>query len=146
MIFQVSNAFKIKTPQGIVGLEPGAVVDFPPDKAEPLVNAGKIIPFRKGGPLPEKAPAKPFVDTFKEAMNDLEERYLPGALDFIREDFPDLAQEIQEAEKRINFLKVNLRLCRGLPEFDNSGNKESLPTVNRSKFTEKEAFMEHTRV
>lgn len=104
MIFQVSNAFKIKTPQGIVGLEPGAVVDFPPDKAEPLVNAGKIIPFRKGGPLPEKAPAKPFVDTFKEAMNDLEERYLPGALDFIREDFPDLAQEIQEAEKRINQL------------------------------------------
>jgi hypothetical protein len=104
MIFQVSNAFKIKTPQGIVGLEPGAVVDFPPDKAEPLVTAGKIIPFRKGGPLPEKVPAKTFVDTFKEAMNDLEERYLPGALEFIREEFPDLAQEIQEAEDRINQL------------------------------------------
>jgi hypothetical protein len=104
MIFQVSNAFKIKTPQGIVGLEPGAVVDFPPDKAEPLVIAGKIIPFREGGPLPEKVPAKPFMDTFKEAMNDLEERYLPGALDYIRDDFPDLAQEIQEAEERINQL------------------------------------------
>ena len=104
MIFQVSDAFKIKTPQGIVGLEPGQVVDFPPDKAEPLVNSGKIIPFRKGGPLPEKVSAKPFVDTFKEAMNDLEERYLPGALDYIQEDFSDLAQEIQEAEERINQL------------------------------------------
>ena len=104
MIFQVSNAFKIKTPQGIVGLEPGQFVDFPPDKAEPLVNAGKIIPFRKGGPLPEKAPAQSFVDTFKGAMIDLEERYLPGALKFIREEFPDLAQEIQEVEDRINQL------------------------------------------
>jgi hypothetical protein len=104
MIFQVSNAFKIKTPQGVVGLEPGEVVDFPPEKAESLVNAGKIIPFRKSGPLPENVPAKAFEDTFKEAMNDLEERYLPGALDYIREDFPDLAQEIQEAEARINQL------------------------------------------
>jgi hypothetical protein len=104
MIFQVSNAFKIKTPQGIVGLKPGAVVDFPPDKAEPLVTSGKIIPFRKSGPLTGKAPSKPFVDTFKEAMNDLEERYLPGALDYIREDFPDLAHEIQETEDRINQL------------------------------------------
>jgi hypothetical protein len=104
MIFQVSNAFKIKTPQGIVGLERGAVVDFPPEKAESLVNAGKIIPFRKSGPLPEKVPAKAFEDTFKAAMNDLEERYLPGGLDYIREGFPDLAHEIQEAEDRINQL------------------------------------------
>jgi hypothetical protein len=104
MVFQVSDAFKIKTPQGKVGLEPGQVVDFPPDKAVPLVTAGKIIPFRKGGPLPEKAPAVAFENTFKAAMNDLEERYLPGALDYIREDFPDLAQEIQEAEEQINQL------------------------------------------
>jgi len=42
---------------------------------------------------------------------------------------------VRKTEGPINFMQVNPQLCREAPEADNSGvKKESLPTVNRSKF------------
>lgn len=50
-----------------------------------------------------------FRDLFERAVSDVSNQYLPGTLDFIRKDLPDLYREMEKAEDRVNDLWIQAR-------------------------------------
>lgn len=57
------------------------------------------------GPLDtEESLINAFRNLFEKTVADISIQYIPGTLEMIREDFPELAKEIQTAEDRVNEL------------------------------------------
>ena len=56
-------------------------------------------------PKPVPVPAMEDYQTlFGKVVDDVSRAYLPGTLEMIQEDFPELAEEMQEAEDQVNDL------------------------------------------
>jgi hypothetical protein len=53
--------------------------------------------------------ARSFQELFEHANSELVAAYIPGTLEMIREDFPDLARETQEAEDGVNEIWLKAR-------------------------------------
>lgn len=98
MIFEVCEVLKFRTPKGEFEFEPGQFLDLPEAKADPLIKS-KRIAF-----LSNENYCSPFQSIFEKTVNEVAGKYLPGTLEMIRADFPDLAGEIEEAEDRVNDL------------------------------------------
>jgi hypothetical protein len=64
--------------------------------------------------MPETAlpynPVEVYHSIFEQAVANISKVYLPGALEMIREDFPELARMQYEAEDRINELCQTAKL------------------------------------
>jgi len=103
MRVQVTEKFRIRTQRGEIELTPGQVITLTEEKADVLLKSGRVVPMRS------EDPTKTFKGLLEKAVDETATVYRPGCLEMIREGFPDLAKEIQDAEDRINLLWLQAR-------------------------------------
>ena len=71
----------------------------------------------EANPKAEQVP-DPFAEMFKNAVDELNRRYIEGTINYIRKHHPDLYQKTNEAEDRLNEgWKVGLQGKVGIEEF-----------------------------
>lgn len=103
MRFQVAEKFRIRTPNGEIELNPGQVITLTEERARGLILNGRVVP------LLSEDPPKVFRGCFEKADSEVETVHLLGTIQMIREDFPELWTEIEEAEDKINILWLQAR-------------------------------------
>lgn len=74
---------------------------------------------KKEGTKPQgQAVSDPFAEMFKKAVDELNRRYIEGTIDYIRKQHPDLYQETNETEDRLNEVwKAGIQGKAGIEEF-----------------------------
>lgn len=97
MKVRVTEKFRIRTQKGEIELVPGQVIDLKEEKADVLLKTGRVVSM-----IPEDLTGA-LRGLFEKAANETAASYLPGTLEMIRTDFPDLANEIDQAETKSTF-------------------------------------------
>lgn len=92
MTYKILILFTVKTKGGDLTLNPGQVITLAEEKANKLIQEGKIK-------LVEQ-----YEDYFKDTVEKVSQIYQAGALDYIRQKHPERWKQCIQAEDRINCL------------------------------------------
>jgi hypothetical protein len=95
---------KIKDPQTEIDIDPSR--DHYPSDGNEINEKNEIGPVAAVTP---QTRLEAYQTLFEQALADISKVYLPGTLEMVREDFPDLASKTQEVEIMINELWLKAR-------------------------------------
>ncbi len=103
MKVQVAEKFRIRTQKGEIELTPGQVIALTEEKAAILLKTGRVVP------IIQEDLTNTFQGLFEKAVDETAAVYRHGCLETTRDDFPDLAKEIQAVECQINLQWLKAR-------------------------------------
>lgn len=107
MKYQVLTSMTVMTPKGIMEIQPGQIISFSPEKAKSYIEKGKIKPQED-----------PFEEMFKKAIAELNKRWVDGTFVYLQAHQPNLYQEINRAESKVDHVWLSGREGRAtLDEF-----------------------------
>jgi len=116
LLYEATQPLVVQTPRRKFVVEPGETLRLPPEKAEPLVKAGKL---RVVDPPKTLDP----VEMIGQVIKEIEGFYASGALKWARTQRPDLYRRMEALEREIDqlararalgILKVRLEQWREL--------------------------------
>ena len=99
LLYEATQPLVVQTPKRKFVVEPGETLRLPPEKAEPLVKAGKL---RLVSP-PKSSYLDP-VEMIGRVIKEIEGFYAFGALRWARDRKPELYQRVEALEREINQL------------------------------------------
>ena len=95
LLYEATQPLVVQTPKRKFVVEPGETLRLPPEKAEPLVKAGKL---RLVDPPKTLDP----VEMISRIIKEIEEFYASGALKWAKSQRPELYQRIRTLEREID--------------------------------------------
>jgi hypothetical protein len=103
---------------GDVTVPPGQIAELSPDKAQSLINAGKIeailseerrydsqelaVTMGNDGRLSKEQAPDPFCKLFRNIADEIKRQYIDGTIEYIERHHPDLYRKISGTEEKID--------------------------------------------
>jgi len=98
-LYEATQPLVVQTPKRKFVVKPGETLRLPPEKAKPLVKAGKLRLV-----IPPKTPCLDPVEMIGRVIKEVGGFYASGALRWARDQRPELYQRMEALEREIDQL------------------------------------------